>query len=327
MAIHTEVADWLTYSANVAAAVALLHAEAPLDVVDFPEWAAEGYIHLLNRTEWNRTPTVIHLHGPLVMFAHTMGWPEIDSEFYRTGTVLEGTCLRLADAVFSSSRCSADWGAKHYGLDRERIPVLHTGVDTKLFAPGKASKANRPTIVFAGKLAQNKGVFLLLEAACRLAKEIPDLQLRLIGWGEPKVIEDLRRLAQGAGVPDVLDLAGFVPREEMPDHLCRAHVFAAPSVYEGGPGFVYLEAMACGLPTIGCAGSGAAEVVEGNGVLVPPNDLPALVQALREVLLDPKSAQAISARARRYVVEQADSQVCLKRLEAFYQSVVSSAKG
>ena len=144
MQIHTEVADWLGYSAEVAVAVAALHANSPLDVVDFPEWAAEGFVHLLNQSEWNHIPTIIHLHGPLVMFAHTMGWPESESEFYRTGTAMEGACVRLADAVFSSSQCSADWCAEHYGVQRDRIPVLHTGVDTKLFSPRDVPKATRP---------------------------------------------------------------------------------------------------------------------------------------------------------------------------------------
>src|ERR1043166_6960952 len=158
MPVYTETADWLTYSGQVAAAVAALHAQSPLDLVDFPEWGAEAYVHLLNRTEWNYVRTVIHLHGPLVMFGHKLGWPDMDSEFYRVGTAMEGTCLRLADAVFSSSHCSAEGCAREYGLNRQAIPVLHTGVDTKLFSPRATPKPERPTIVFAGKLVRNKGV-------------------------------------------------------------------------------------------------------------------------------------------------------------------------
>src|SRR4030095_16401594 len=88
MAIHTEAADWLGHSVEVAAAVAATHAHAPLDLIDFPEWGAEGYVHLLNRTPWNRIHTVVQLHGPLMMLAHTIGWPDIDSEFYRVGTMM-----------------------------------------------------------------------------------------------------------------------------------------------------------------------------------------------------------------------------------------------
>ena len=324
--VYTEAADWLTYSGEVAAAVASLHARTPLDVIDFPEWGAEGCVHLLNQTEWNRIPTVIHLHGPLVMFAHTMGWPEIGSEFYRAGTALEGACLRLAHAVFSSSQCSADWCVKQYGLERERIPILHTGVDTELFSPGAGPKAERLTIVFAGKLARNKGVHLLVEAASRLAKDFPGLHLRLLGRGEPKIIQELQSLA--AGVPELLDVPGFVERAALPGQLGRAHIFAAPSQYEGGPGFVYLEAMACGLPVIACAGSGAAEVVRQgeNGLLVPPLDTSALVSALHSLLADAAAREAMGRRARHFVLAEADSRACLKKLESFYAAAAAGRR-
>jgi len=323
--IYTEPVRWLTYSANVAAAISELHERTPLDLIDFPEWGGEGYIHLLNQTEWNYIPTVIQLHGPLVMFGHTMGWPDMDSEFYRVGTMMEGTCLRLADAVYSSSHTSADWCARHYGLERENIPVIHTGVDTNLFRPHDEPKDDRPTIIFVGKIVKNKGVESLLEASCQLARDYPDLHLRMLGGGDATLMERLSERAVASGFPDLLDLAGFVQRQELPIHLSRAHVFAAPSVYEGGPGFVYLEAMACGLPVIACAGSGAAEVVfpGENGFLVPPGDVDVLVNTLRRLLSDPEERSEMGRRARRYAVEEADSHICLQRLEEFYISVVS----
>ena len=74
-----------------------------------PEYGGEGYLHLLNRADWNRIPTVVQLHGPLAMMAETIGWPERDSDLYRVGREMEGSTLRMADAVYSSSRCSARW--------------------------------------------------------------------------------------------------------------------------------------------------------------------------------------------------------------------------
>jgi glycosyltransferase involved in cell wall biosynthesis len=318
--IRTDPARWLTYSVEVAAAVADLHARAQFDVIDFPEWASEGYVHLLNRTEWDRVPTVVHLHGPLVMFAHTMGWPDTDSELYHVGTAMEGTCVRLADAVLSSSRCSAEWCARHYGLDVAKVPVLHTGVDTAHFRSG-GPKAERPTVVFAGKVAKNKGADVLVEACCRLAREVPGLRLELLGRGDPAFVAQLRE--QAADFPDLLDLPGFVSREELPARLARAHVFAAPSVYEGGPGFVYLEAMACGLPAVACSGSGASEAVRHgeNGLLVPPGDAAALAAALGGLFADPAGREAMGRRARRFVEDEADSRACLRRLERFYADV------
>lgn len=328
MAVYTEVADWLTYSAQVAAQIAALNARTPIDVIDFPEWAAEGYVHLLNQTEWNRIPSVVHLHGPLIMFAHAMGWPDLDSEFYHVGTMMEGACIRRANAVFSSSACSADWCARHYGLERATVPVLHTGVDTALFRPLPVLKAERPTIVFAGKLVPNKGVTVLVEAACRLVRDFPGLRVHLLGRAQPNMIAQLQQRARDAGASDLLEFAGFVDRTEVPQHFSRAHVFAMPSQYEPGPGLVYLEAMACGLPVIACDGAGAAEVVrEGeNGMLVPPQDPARLAAALGELLADQARCEAMGAAARDYVLTAADSRECIRKLEAFYLGVARGTR-
>jgi len=320
LAAYTEVADWITYSGAVATELAAVHEVTPPDLVDFPEWGGEAYVHLLNRTEFNRIPTTVQLHGPLVMLAHTMGWPDKTSELYHAGIHMEATCVRLADAVYASSDCSADWCATHYGRPRNEIPRLHTGVDTSLFCPQPLPKESRPTIIFAGRIVRNKGVGILLEAACELARDFPDLQVRILGRGEKEVVGELRAQASRSGLPQVLDLVGFVDRREMPAHLSRGHVFAAPSRYEGGPGFVLLEAMACGLPVVACEGSGAAEVIDPGrtGFLVPPDDARTLADVLRPLLADPARCAELGACGRRFVQSEADSAVCLKRLEAFY---------
>jgi glycosyltransferase involved in cell wall biosynthesis len=324
----TEIAQWLTYSGQVAAELDRLCQSGPPDVIDFPEWGCEGYVYLLNRTERNYIPVALHLHGPLVMFAHTMQWPELDSEFYRVGTHMERTCLRLADAVFSSSYCSARWCCDHYGLSRENIPRLHTGVDTGHFHPRPIDASARPTIMFVGKITRNKGVKILLEAACRLVGQFPTLRLVIIGQGEREVVAELRAMARHNAVEDVLELRGYVHRDALPNHLVEAHVFAAPSMYEGGPGLVYLEAMACGLPVVACSGSGASEIVDDgqNGFLVPPHDVEALAGALRRLLADDELRRVMGARARRFVVAEGDSRMCLERLESFYRRVAAGQR-
>jgi glycosyltransferase involved in cell wall biosynthesis len=325
MKVYTEAADWLTYSSEVAAAVAEQHLATPFDLVEFPEWGGEGYVHLLNRTEWNHVPTVVQLHGPIVMLARTLGWPAEDSEFFRVASSMESVCVRLADAVYSSSQCSIDWCVQHYGMKREGAPVIHMGVDTQLFSPNGTTKSSRPTVVFTGRLVRNKGVLPLVDAVLALTPEFPNIRLRMIGRGESRVIDEMRRRASSAGHVDALELIGFMPRDQLPHEMSSAHVFAAPSIYEGGPGLVYLEAMACGLPVIACEGSGSSEVVEHghNGLLVPPGDANAIAGALRGLLADTVARERMGAAARAYVVEHADSTECLRRLEAFYSATIA----
>lgn len=323
--LATEEARWITYSTQVAAAVAALDARYPLDLVEFADWGSEGFVHLLNQAEENRIPTVIHLHGPIVMFANAIGWPDPDSDFYRVASMMEETCVRRADAVFSSSRCSAEWCERYYGLNSEHVPVIHTGVDTNAFRPRDVLKHERPTIIFVGKIERNKGIALLVESACRIATLIPDLQLCIVGSGNEALKSELEHRARQANCPSLLDFVGFVDHRELPRLLSRAHVFAAPSEYEGGPGFVYLEAMACGLPVIACSGSGASEVVlpEENGLLVSPRDAEALVQALLRLLRQHDFREKMGRQAREFVVSQAERELCIRRLESFYLSVVN----
>ncbi len=324
MPVNTEPVRWITYSALVAAEIASLHRRVGLDVVDFPDWGCEGYVHLLNRAPWDRLPTVIHLHGPLVMLASTIGWPERASELHRVGLAMEETCLRLADAIVSSSRCSANWIGECYGLDVASVPVIHTGIDVEMFQPGCAPPDERPTIVFVGRVARSKGADTLVDAACDSASAIPGLRLRLVGRVEPGLREDLLARAQAAGQPELLEFVGFLPRAELARELCRAHVFAAPSRYEGGPGFVYLEAMACGLPVIACSGSGAAEVVTDGetGLLVPPGDVHALSASIRGLFTDPSRRDRMGRAARLFVEREAEAGVCIRRFARFLESVV-----
>jgi glycosyltransferase involved in cell wall biosynthesis len=324
--LYTEAAEWLTYSVAVATELAAQMSREPIDLIDFPEWGGEGYVHLLNRTQWNRVPVVVQIHGPLVMFANTVSWPDRTSQFYKTGTLMEGTSLQLADAVYSSSSCSADWCSRHYGLNREAIPTLHTGVDTRLFSPSSHAVGSGRTIIFAGRVTHDKGVDTLVRAAVQLAKEFPDLRLQVCGRGEADFVEDLRSYAAKEGATEMLQMLGFVARDQLPGLLSAAHVFAGPSLHEPGPGLVHLEAMACGLPVIACEGAGAAEVVADgeNGLLVPPESEDRLVNALRSLLADEDYRAAMGKRARQFAVREADSEACVSRIEAFYARAIES---
>lgn len=321
----TDIVQWLTNSTVVAAEIEALHQRVGLDIIDFPEWSAEGYVYLLNRTSWKSIPTVIQLHGPLIMFANTMCWPDKDSVFYRVGSNMEATCLQLADAVYSSSEYSSQWVRTHYHKNIEQIPVIHTGIDIEKFAPRPNIKNDTLTLIFTGKIVRNKGVEELVDAACTLAKTFPGLRLKLLGRGEETLINKLKEKAEKC-TPGLLEISGFIKKDALPEELSKADIFVAPSWFEGGPGFVYLEAMACGLPVIACSGSGVEEIIISgeNGILVPPKDVTALTKALYGLLSDKVLRNKLGNKAREYVIKNANSKECLKKLEALYYSVLKS---
>lgn len=327
-AMNTETDVWRARSAAVAAELAGIDGDAGLDLVEFPDYGAEGLTWLGARDAAGGPAAVVHLHGPIGMLAGTIGWPEPGSALYREGVEMEGACLRAADAVYASGAPSAEWAARLYGLDERAIPVLHAGVDTGLFRPA-AARADRPTVVFAGRVAESKGVGTLVDAALALAERIPALSLEIVGSGDAAFVEGLEARASRSGHPDLLRFAGFVPRERLPETLSRGWVFAAPSRYEGGPGFAYLEAMACGLPVVACAGSGAADAFAGAGVaiLVPRDDAGALAAALETLLTDRGARERMGAAAWAHVRATADAEACVGRIEAFYREVLDARPG
>jgi glycosyltransferase involved in cell wall biosynthesis len=197
-----------------------------------------------------------------------------------------------------------------------------------LFSPKSVPKDPNPAVIFAGRITGDKGAGVLARAACQIAPEFPGLRVRFCGRGDEEFTKELRTMAAGAGFPELFEFPGFLDRQRLTEELSRSHVFALPSIHEPGPGLVYLEAMACGLPVIACEGAGAAEVVRDgiNGILVPPNDVTAVANALRRLLSETDLRSRLSTGAREYVVREADSVMAVQKLEAFYVSVVEEAK-
>lgn len=322
MPVRADAVRWLVWSGIVAAELARMTGTGRPDVVEFPEWASEGYVHLLNRG-WDILPTVVQLHGPLVMFAGALGWPAAGSDLYKVGRHMERTCLELADLVYSSSETSLNWVRREHGLELRDAPVLHTGVDTDLFAPGAESDLR--TVVSVGKLSPSKGVRSLVDACCALLPEVPQLRLRLVGDGAEDFRAELAATAATSGLP--LEFCGYLPRQSLPDVLRGAHVFAAPSPYEGGPGLVLLEAMACGLPVVACCGSGASENIRDGrtGRLVAPHNSEDLTKVLRDLFLDPDGAARIGRAGRAHVSRTASTHRALLSLVDVYERTVDLA--
>ena len=200
--------------------------------------------------------------------------------------------------------------------------MIHLGIDTDRFSPKPVEKEKRLTVVFIGKIVQNKGVEELIKAIVALAENFPSLQLLIYGRVDPAFQNFLIELAKKSEKPDLIKFEGFIASEDIPKTLSKAHVLAAPSHYEGGPGFVYLEAMSCGLPVVGCTGSGIDEIIVSveNGILVPPKNTEAITEALKNLLENETYREMLGANARSYALNQADSRNCLKKSEEFYLS-------
>jgi len=168
-----------------------------------------------------------------------------------------------------------------------------------------ASPLTEKIVISGGRLVEQKGFDLLIEAYAQVARTRPDWQLHIYGSGSLRPA--LRRLIDQLGLAEQIKLKGHT--DDFDSVLATASVYALSSRYEGF-GMVLIEAMSRGLPLVSfdCP-RGPGEIVNSgtNGLLVPPEDTDALGKALLKVIEDDElrsqMGKASHTDAQQYEVE------------------------
>ena len=116
-----------------------------------------------------------------------------------------------------------------------------------------------------------KGIDEVLELLPALAERIPEIAYLVVGEGDDR--PRLEAKARALGIGDRVVFAGFIPESEKTEHYRLADAYVMPGWGEGF-GFVYLEAMACGIPALGSKLDGSREALRDGdlGILVDPHD-------------------------------------------------------
>jgi glycosyltransferase involved in cell wall biosynthesis len=156
-------------------------------------------------------------------------------------------------------------------------------------------------LVFAGRVTETKGVFVLLEALARATSRVKTV--RLTTYGHIDTPERYDTAKRSLGVRDLVEDRGF--DERWREHLRPGQVFVLPSFYEGMP-VAILEAMAAGLPIVATPVGGIPDVVRPNqtGFLVPVGDPVRLSEVLIWLAEHPEDARTMGREARRLVEAQ-----------------------
>lgn len=220
--------------------------------------------------------------------------------------------VRAAMFVIAISEYNKEFIIRHCGEDlRDKIVVVHCGVDTSLFRPRQKEAVGPFTIVCVGSLEEKKGQTHLIEA-CRLLRERGlDIVCHLIGEGTTRPA--LEQQIKDAGLGNCVRLAGGQPRDEVARMLGRADVVALPSIVmksgkmEGIP-VSLMEPLACEVPVVSTRISGIPELVEDGvtGLLTPPADAVALANALERLARDPELGRRLGRAGREKVLREFD---------------------
>ena len=251
-----------------------------------------------------RTPMVATFHA-----AGELSWLKIAKPVW-------GFLLDRLDHRIAVSRMAAESAQRYFPGEYEIVP---NGVVMPQCAdPGGRERR----FVFAGRHESRKGLPVLLRAWPEIHRRT-GARLRLVG-ADPLAVRLLQAQERVAG--EGIDVLGFLTQDELTRELLTASALIAPSLGGESFGMVLTRAFACATPVVASDITGYAEVMTpGTGVLVPPGDVRALVEATVALLDDEPRRRALGASARVLAQERYAWSDIGRRLAGIYDAVAGTA--
>lgn len=248
------------------------------------------------------------LHGPGIFFeAHT--W-RLDEKFRRAAFV---SCIswfcRSQATIFADPADVAKLHIVHCGIQPEALA-------RRIHRPGGAE------LLFVGRLAEVKGVAVLLDALTEVAKVHPDVHLTLVGDGPER--QRFEQVAAETGADDRVTFAGYRSQAEVAAFLADTDVFVLPSFAEGVP-VTLMEALGAAVPVVATQVGGVSELVDHgvNGYVVRPGDPEPLARALIELLDDPERRQRMGDAGRATVTAEFANPTEAARLRTLFANTLA----
>ena len=288
---------------------------------------------------WLRASGAVHLHAhfgtnsaEVAMLAHALGGPAYSFTVHGPEEFDAPRCLGIAEKVHRSAFVVAISAYGRSQLYRwverthwPKISVVHCGLERNFHDVAPAPLPEVPRVVCVGRLCEQKGQRLLVEAAARLAAKGIALEIVLAGDGELRA--ELEALIQMHDLGRFVRITGWLSSREVREEILAARALVLPSLAEGLP-VVLMEAMALRRPVLTTYVAGIPELVRPgeNGWLVPPGDVEELAAALQDVLSRPAAElRAMGEAARRRALERHSIDTEAAKLAALFNAAARSA--
>ena len=269
---------------------------------------------------------------------------------YHASSWIERTAYENADGVVAVSEAMRGDVQRLYGVDANRVRVIHNGIDPDEYRPRHDPSVLArfgidpavPMVLFVGRITRQKGILHLVRAIrhlepgaqvvlCAGAPDTPE-----IGAEMTALVQEARRDAR----VEIVWLPEMLPKEDVIALYTHAAVFVCPSVYEPF-GIINLEAMACETPVVASAVGGIPEIVVPGetGVLIrleaaggespeprdPEGFSRALAAAVNELMAAPERRAAMGRAARARVLAQFSWQAIAAQTLDFYRELLGAA--
>jgi glycosyltransferase involved in cell wall biosynthesis len=249
---------------------------------------------------------------------------------WKSSYLIDRATARFVSKYVAVSEYDAHFLQQKKGVSRDKITVIHNGVDTGRFTSATSKrKAIRQlmgfgdsdcVVIMVARFHAGKGHRVLFEAIRELVQVHPRLNLICLGEGEEE--PHLRELRMALGLETSIRLAGY--QQNVAEWLTAADINVLPSFYEGLP-LTILEAMACGVPTVASNVGGIPDVIEDgvNGILVPAGDSHSLAAAISQLAGNWVLRTTMGEAARKSVSEQFTLEQQVRSTENMYADLCS----
>lgn len=275
-------------------------------------------------------PLVVTFHGYDATW-DTPAWTTVRSQgdFFRTLLLHKrDRAVAVADRIIAVSQFIRDQLLLRGG-SADKIVVHYIGIDRQTFSP-QPDQVREPIVLFVGRLVEKKGGEYLVRAMAAVQRQLPVVQLILIGDGPMR--SHLQTLANQLGVR--VQFLGKQPPDQVRHWMNRAQVFCGPSIIARsgdaeGFGMVFAEAQAMGVPVVSFATGGIPEaVIHGEtGLLAPEKDTGQLAKNLIRLLKDEDLRQQFALAGQAHVATKFDLKKNTQQLETIYDQVVQQYRG
>ncbi len=272
-------------------------------------------------------PVVVHtIHGfPFHDFMNPL--------LMRAAMGLERVLARFTDRLITVSRLNLE-KAVRLGLGKpEQFVNIYSGIDFDKFDVRVDPAAKKrelglqngePLVGMVGRLSTQKAPQNFVRALARVLERRPEVRFVIVGDGELR--DRVERLARRLGVESRLTILGY--RDDVPELLPALDVYVLPSLWEG-LGRSLTEAMYTGRPVVVTRVEGVPELVEDDrtGLLVEPNDVAALAEAILTLLTDREKAQRLGRAAQQRVTDAFRAEAMVQALERLYVETLAEKRG
>lgn len=287
---------------------------------------------------WLQSHQVQHMHvhfgtnaTEVALLVRTLGGPsysftihgpdEFDKpEFIKLAEKINGSAFVVAISSYCRSQIFrwipySQWS---------KVKEVHCGIETSFHNIAPVAITTRPQLVCVGRICEQKGQLLLVDAANILAKRGVDFELVLGGDGEMRA--EVEAQVKQYGLTDKVRITGWISSDQVREEILNAKALVLPSFAEGLP-VVIMEAMALRRPVISTYIAAIPELVMTgeNGFLFPAGDVDALADTLEKFLALPnEQLSKMGDLAYQRVLERHSADTEAKKLATLFNNAITN---